>query len=307
MKKIFFLLLILNFLLLITHSLYAQSDKKVKLNRMEKKLVGTWVLTEMNILNIEDVATAIYDMQQNMLDQQLESLNEELSTTEDEYYKKSIQAQIDEIEKSKEDLSIESIKEDANSMNNDLSITFNEDKTYSSGFENNATWHIDQKKSELHITIDTVIILTIEKLELKKLILYSETPFSDSLIVQNRMTFKADKSQNQPPTLSPSSPPEKGEKLNKLEKKLVGTWELSKYNDIDSTNSDMKIIFTKHREFIIFTQIERGTWWIDKKLSELHLIMDSEIIYKIDKLKQDKLILYIKENNDYMTFIKTKN
>ena len=175
----------------------AQNGKKVKLNKMEKKLVGTWVLSEMEFVNIDEFAKTYYDLQLEIYDEQIKYTEEQLELTENEEEKKSYQQQIDDYEAEKTKVSMEEIINEFNASFDEMlgvfKLIFSKDKTYeNTQSEAIGTWFIDKNKSELHITeYETEIIFLIKILNKKELILYLEDGEAENLM-QFNMTFKKD-------------------------------------------------------------------------------------------------------------------
>ena len=171
MKKTTFVLIMLSFSLFTINSLNAQNDKKVKLNRMEKKLVGTWELIAVEYVDIDEFVQTYFNIQYEIFDAQLEQLYAQIKVVENEDEKEIIQHQINELKEkiaefTKENLTTELNKELQNNLNDGFILSFKKDKTYKSiTLENEGTWYIDNNKSKLHITIgeNSEQIMTIKK------------------------------------------------------------------------------------------------------------------------------------------------
>ena len=198
MKKITFLLIIFIFSLSTFNFLNAQNNEKVKLNKIEKKLVGTWVLSAIEVENMEEYAKPMLDLEHEYFDDQIEVLEGQLELIEDEDEKGTIQQEIKKIEAEKSEMTLESKINELNTIFADfvgkLKLEFYKDKKYKSIAEDeetgSGTWFIDKKKSELHTTESNyeqvLSIITLSKIEVK---FYAEEGEGESLL-QFNMIFK---------------------------------------------------------------------------------------------------------------------
>ena len=124
---------------------------------MEKKIIGTWALSDIDLINITGIAQTMLDLQHGMFDQQIEAFNKQIEITEDETEREAYKTQKEDIEAQKAEITLESIitefnNEFENMKNEDFNIIFTENKEYTmplSGEE--GTWYIDKKKSNLHL------------------------------------------------------------------------------------------------------------------------------------------------------------
>jgi len=157
MTKIFFLTAILGIL---------------SFSKPEKLIVGTWGLETVEIINMDEYAQSMIDMQMPFIEMQVNQIKEQISSTEKEIQtlkdKKEIeskysdlqtlQTQLDEANRQKTELTIEKVKIEFNSafdsMKKEFKLVFNADKTYENVLEGaKGTWKISKDGKTL-TTID---------------------------------------------------------------------------------------------------------------------------------------------------------
>ncbi len=146
--------------------------------KAEKKLVGTWILEEVELENIDELAQTFLDMQVGILEQQITQYEEMMKTIEDETEKESYVEQLEILKNQKAEFTLESVKEEFTKEFDNLigtyKLTFNKDNSYESISEGKTgTWKINKKATELIIIEgERDVIFSITGLTKKKLNLF---------------------------------------------------------------------------------------------------------------------------------------
>ena len=161
----------------------------------EELLIGTWMLQEVEIINIEDYVQSMIDMQIGMIDEEITTLTQQAETESDDSKKTKIQTEIENLENMKTQLSTEPMIEKSNNEFNGIigifQLIFYKDKTVKVLPDNKVNeWSVNENITELYITeIEHVTTFLILELSQEKLVLsYSQGEAENQLIVN--MTFK---------------------------------------------------------------------------------------------------------------------
>ena len=187
-----FKIAILALLLIFSTNIFAQKRLHKK---NKKRIVGTWVLENVEIGNSDEVATKQMELYHDIINQQIASLKQQIEGIEDEEEKANLQAQIDEFNAEKLEYTKEKIIEEWDAMFEEslgeIELTFTKDGKAITGDET-SEWHISEDGKTLILETETnqneneFIILELNK---QQLILFIEEG-EDENLMKFKMTFK---------------------------------------------------------------------------------------------------------------------
>ena len=191
-QKLIYKIAILALLLIISTNIFAQKRLQKK---YEKRIIGTWVLEEIELDNIDEIAQSMLDIQTSLLDDQIAQLEEQIKIAENEKDKEIFQTQLDESKMLRSEFTLEKIKEEFNNefekMYGEFKLEFTKNKSFKSYPEaGEGTWFISKDGTILatndgeHDQNFTIIELTDKKL----ILFYDEN--STDMSMKMKMTFQ---------------------------------------------------------------------------------------------------------------------
>jgi len=178
-------------------------------SKPEKLIIGMWQLSDIVINNIDEYAQSMIKMQMPFIEMQIEQIENQMSKIESDMHTltdaklaeskyselHTLQTQLDEAIKQKQELTVEKVKEEFNiafnEMKTEFKMKFNSDKTYENMLEGaKGKWEINKIGTILTTTDDSGISNDIEIVDItkEKMILFVSNTTGE-MKVEMTMTF----------------------------------------------------------------------------------------------------------------------